>query len=358
MIVQCNCGAKLKVDDAKIPEKGARIRCPRCGAILTAKRPTPPPVVEAPAAPAPSPVSAPAPAAPSGQAEAREVLVLVAHESEPVRTMIQGVLSDAGFAVETAADGVSALKKAMDLRPRAIVLDVGLPGIYGFELCERLKGDEQTKQIKIILLASVYDAGRYKRSPVSLYGADDYIEKHQIADLLPLKVRRLLFPEEYARPDTIPPRFEQPSAKTGEDAAASFEFRPDSLLREADEPLSNAAAPGVQETPAISPDSLSLDSSIFDKREDDIPGLYGSEPDAVERAKRLARIIVSDIILYNQDAVTEGIKNGTFFELLKEDIEEGRRLYEKRVPESIRLERDYYQEAFDNFISAQKKIVR
>lgn len=361
MIVQCDCGAKLKVDDAKIPEKGARIRCPRCGAILTVKRPAPPPVAEAPAAPAasaPSPVSAPAPTAPSGQVESREALVLVAHESEPVRTMIRGVLSDAGFAVETAADGVNALKKSVDLRPRAIVLDVGLPGIYGFELCERLKGDEQTKEIKIILLASVYDAGRYKRSPVSLYGADDYIEKHQIAELLPLKIRRLLFPQEYASLDTAQPRTEQPHGKPGEDTATSFEFRPDSLLREADEPPPTAAAPSVVEPPAISPDSLSVDSSIFDKSEDEIPMLYGSEPDAVERAKRLARIIVSDIALYNQDAVAEGIRNGTFFELLKDDIEEGRRLYEKRVPESIRLERDYYREAFDNFISAQKKIVR
>ena len=72
-------------------------------------------------------------------------------------------------------------------------------------------------------------------------------------------------------------------------------------------------------------------------------------------AFRLARAIVSDIALYNQETVTEGITKGTFFELLKDDIAEGRALYEKRVPEAIRATEDFYQEAFDNFIAAKKK---
>ena len=50
------------------------------------------------------------------------------------------VLIDEGFAVDTAADGLETLKKATENRPRALVLDVGIPGIYGFEVCERLKG--------------------------------------------------------------------------------------------------------------------------------------------------------------------------------------------------------------------------
>jgi hypothetical protein len=68
---------------------------------------------------------------------------------------------------------------------------------------------------------------------------------------------------------------------------------------------------------------------------------------------------VSDVALYNQEAVIEGLQHGTFFELLNVDINEGRELYERRVPAIIRAKKDYYQEAFDNFIAAaQKKIVR
>ncbi len=66
-------------------------------------------------------------------------------------------------------------------------------------------------------------------------------------------------------------------------------------------------------------------------------------------------IIVSDIALYNQEAVIEGIKNGTFFELLKNDVDEGRELFEKRIPAAIRAKKDYYQEALDNFIGAAKR---
>ena len=108
------------------------------------------------------------------------------------------VLTDDGFQVETASDGVEALRKATGLRPQGLVLDVGLPGIYGFELCERLKGDPATKAIKIVLLSSVYDMRRYKRTPASLYGADDYIEKHHIPDFLAIKLRKLIFPEAFA----------------------------------------------------------------------------------------------------------------------------------------------------------------
>src|SRR3989337_2384876 len=192
MIVPCECGAKLKIDDAKIGEKGSRIRCPRSSAILHVKKKADQTVKRPPPASGPPP----SPVQPSPPASSMPV-VLIAHDSEAVREMMRALLSEAGFGVETAADGVEALKKASDARPQAMIVDVGLPGIYGFELCERLKGDESTSAIKIILLTSVYDVGRYKREPANLYGADDYIEKHHISDYLTLKIRKLLYPEQF-----------------------------------------------------------------------------------------------------------------------------------------------------------------
>jgi hypothetical protein len=106
---------------------------------------------------------------------------------------------------------------------------------------------------------------------------------------------------------------------------------------------------------AILPESFSLEASIFQKEECDIPRVREEDPEAVEKARRFARIIVSDVALYNQEAVIEGIRNGNFYELLKTDIQEGRELYEKRVPDAIRAKKDYYQEAFDNFIAAAKR---
>lgn len=356
MIVPCECGAKLRIDDAKIGDQGVRVRCPRCGNILTARRETAPP--EAAVLPK------------TGfSATAMLPVVLVAHDSAVVRDTICGVVMQAGFGADTAADGIEALRKAVENKPRAIVLDVGLPGIYGFELCERLKGGRETSHIKIILLSSVYDMRRYKRTPVSLYGADDYIEKHHIPDFLPAKLQKLIYPEQYASiPATPPGHSPGELPESVKPPAREFQpalLRPEQLARMEDTaPQPSAvqdAAPkaaDISESSAITPESFSLDASIFQKEECDIPRVDELDPEAVEKARRFARIIVSDIALYNQDAVAEGLRSGTFYELLKADVDEGRELYENRVPTAIRAKKDYYQEAFDNFIAAQGKNVR
>ncbi|HXY53566.1 MAG TPA: response regulator [Nitrospirota bacterium] len=357
MIVPCECGAKLKIDDAKVGAQGVKVRCPRCGSILSVRKSGGEEVT-------PVPKRA---IAPSGEAP----LVLVAHDSEVVRNMVRTILVDEGFAVDTAVDGVDILKKATETKPRALVLDVGIPGIYGFEICERLKGDKDTSDIKIVLLSSVYDMRRYKRTPDKLYGADDYIEKHHIPDQLPVKLRRLISVETKAptpataakpRPHELP-EMSRPPAREFE---PSF-LGPDAMTRlEREGAGQSAVAPSFQkaghaeshDSSTIIPESFSLDASIFQKEECDIPRVDEADPEAVEKARRFARIIVSDIALYNQEVVLEGLKKGTFYELLKNDVDEGRELYEKRVPAAIKSKKDYYQEAFDNFIKAQQKNVR
>jgi CheY-like chemotaxis protein len=294
----------------------------------------------------------------------------VAHDSRVVRETICSVLIEAGFRVDTAADGVEALKRAVENKPKALVLDVGLPGIYGFELCERLKASQDTSGIKIILLSSVYDMRRYKRTPVNLYGADDYIEKHHIPDFLPQKLRKLLSPEELPSShvaSNLPgkselPEMARPPAREFQPSAIMDRLSGDSAFLSSQGGSSRASGRPLQmdvpETSHVLPDSFSLEASIFQKEECDIPRVDAADPEAVEKARRFARIIVSDIALYNQEAVIEGLKKGSFYDLLKTDIDEGREIYEKRVPPAIRDRKDYYQEAFDNFITAQRKNVR
>lgn len=76
---------------------------------------------------------------------------------------------------------------------------------------------------------------------------------------------------------------------------------------------------------------------------------------AHEKAKRLARLIVSDIVLYNQAAVEEGIRNNTFAELLAHEIQEARTLYAQRVSEEIRKDTSYLEEAFADLIARKKR---
>lgn len=66
--------------------------------------------------------------------------------------------------------------------------------------------------------------------------------------------------------------------------------------------------------------------------------------DPHERAKRLARLIVSDIILYNQERIVEGIKNDNLFELLKEEIEAGWKYYVENVDPLVLEQTNYFNE--------------
>jgi hypothetical protein len=284
-----------------------------------------------------------------------------------------------------------------------MIVDVGLTGIYGFELCERLKGDPDTRGIKIILLSSVYGLTAYKRNPVTLYGADDYIEKHHIPDRLVPKIKELLSgrpsgaqaavspasrPADEGRPAPVaaapapapapkePVRQVSPAAALIPKVAVTdlpdvlpkVPVTMDGTRRLTPPPGLSAAAAPAPPAPRVKPaparavtqdESVKLDASFFEQDEYEapakVPVRVEADPAEVEKARRFARIVVSDIVLYNQEAVAEGIAKGTLFELLKEDITEGRALYDKRVPEAIRASKDYFQEAFDNFIETKKK---
>jgi hypothetical protein len=59
-------------------------------------------------------------------------------------------------------------------------------------------------------------------------------------------------------------------------------------------------------------------------------------------ARRIARAVVSDIALYNTKKVEEGIGNDTLFDLLKEEIEEGRTYYMSRIDPEIARSTNYY----------------
>ena len=64
-----------------------------------------------------------------------------------------------------------------------------------------------------------------------------------------------------------------------------------------------------------------------------------SEPEA---ARRLARAIVSDVHLYNQDKIKEGIEQDTLFDAISDELDEGRALYEQRVAPDIVQNHDFY----------------
>ncbi len=113
-------------------------------------------------------------------------LVLVADDSPVVLRLIEGLLSQAGFAVATARDGIEALEKAHALPVQLVILDVTMPRLNGYQACRLLKAEPATRHLPVIILTSRDQAG--DRFWGLETGADYYLTKdaepRRIADLV------------------------------------------------------------------------------------------------------------------------------------------------------------------------------
>jgi len=76
--------------------------------------------------------------------------------------------------------------------------------------------------------------------------------------------------------------------------------------------------------------------------------------DTPEAANRLARAIASDLSLYNEAKIKEGIENDTFFSLLSEELEEGRVHYQSRVAPDLLKKSNFFERAVVDVILARK----
>jgi response regulator RpfG family c-di-GMP phosphodiesterase len=215
--------------------------------------------------------------------------------------------------------------------PQVVLLDVALPSMYGFEICEAVRKNPIISSVKLILIASIYDKTRYKRLPNSLYGADDYIEKHHIPDSLAPMINKLVSGQ---KPVEMPLVKKHPAEEEGQTAVewpSQLEIEAQETVREV---LKKAEEQETSVPKAPSAPELS---------------------EAHKKAKRLARIIVSDIVLYNQAKVEEGVRKGSFHELLADDIREGRALYTRRVAQEIRAETSYLEDGFEELLAKKRR---
>ena len=116
--------------------------------------------------------------------------ILVVDDEPDALELIEFNLRAAGFDVATADDGTEALNKARALSPAAIVLDVMLPELSGFEVCKILRRDPQTASIPILMLTA--KAAEIDRVLGLELGADDYVTKPFSPRELVLRVKGLL----------------------------------------------------------------------------------------------------------------------------------------------------------------------
>jgi two-component system phosphate regulon response regulator PhoB len=126
--------------------------------------------------------------------------ILVVDDEPDLLELIDTNFTAAGFNVVTAARGREALRKARELRPQLILLDVMLPELDGLEICKLLRHDPITRSIPIVMLTA--KAAEIDRVLGLELGADDYVTKPFSIRELILRVKKLLNRQSAPEPES------------------------------------------------------------------------------------------------------------------------------------------------------------
>lgn len=117
--------------------------------------------------------------------------ILIADDDDSLREVLREILQREGFEVALAPDGASTLKAALAEAPDLLVLDMNLPDIDGFEVCEKLKADARTRHIPILILTAEAQELPQRVRGLAL-GADDYMFKPISGKVLAARIRSIL----------------------------------------------------------------------------------------------------------------------------------------------------------------------
>ena len=115
--------------------------------------------------------------------EKSKILVLVADDEANLLLLLKDNFEEYGFEVITAVNGEEALQKTIAEKPNMIILDVEMPKLNGFQVCERIRQNPNFKDVPILIF-SAYTQPEDIKKGLAL-GADDYVTK-------PFKIKYLI----------------------------------------------------------------------------------------------------------------------------------------------------------------------
>jgi predicted Zn finger-like uncharacterized protein len=317
MIAACpKCKTKFRIDKERLAADGVRLRCTQCSTVFRVKAPEERTVVAEP--------TVDAELTPQPKSLDPERLVLVAHSDAEATKELVDAVETLGLCAISAGDGVEAILAIQRSLPRAVVLDAALPKMYGFQVCELVKRNDSLRSIGVVLVGAIYDETRYRRPPNELYGADVYLETPDLPDGLPDALARLGLPvralRQASRPAAAPPP--PPPARSAAPAPRPAPSAPPRA--EPRRPAPPLSGPTTQRTVA--------------------PSGPPAGEDEVAKAERLARIIVSDVVLYNEKKFAAAVKAGNVAQALEPDLAEGRALFQARIAPAVAAQRDFLRD--------------
>ncbi|HKO99805.1 MAG TPA: response regulator [Pyrinomonadaceae bacterium] len=130
---------------------------------------------------------------PSDGSSKRGALILVVERNPVVQRLERYFLEQAGFSVEFTNDGVSALARTRELRPKIVVSEILVPKLDGLSLCRAIKTGLDTKDILVMIFSHLQAQDRATEA-----GADAFLRKPLEEELLLETVGRLLDPRRNA----------------------------------------------------------------------------------------------------------------------------------------------------------------
>jgi len=101
--------------------------------------------------------------------------ILIADDNEPNVELMEAYLGDLDCETAVAIDGQDTLDKVASFQPDLILLDIMMPKLSGFEVCERLKNDPGTKNIMILMVTALNELGDIERAVQAK--TDDFLSK-------------------------------------------------------------------------------------------------------------------------------------------------------------------------------------
>ncbi len=116
--------------------------------------------------------------------------ILIADDNQQNRELLEAYLADEGHDILMAADGRETLDKTQQEQPDLVLLDIMMPKLSGYEVCQQIKQDPQTRDIPVLVVTALKEMGDIEKAVAA--GADDFLTKpvHRIE--LKTRVRSLL----------------------------------------------------------------------------------------------------------------------------------------------------------------------
>jgi CheY-like chemotaxis protein len=125
--------------------------------------------------------------APVSGVPGERALILVVERNPSVQRLEKYFLEQAGYTVEFANDGVSALSRAQELKPKILVTEILVPKLDGLSLCRALKSNPKTSKILVLIFSHLQAQDR-----ATEVGADAFLDKPLEEELLIETVERLI----------------------------------------------------------------------------------------------------------------------------------------------------------------------